>query len=136
MGRHPADIGSAIAVLLALFAGVAALPSLPAELAIHFAADGSANTIVPSPVGILLIPLAAGGLFAYLRGGKFLPSLPERATPARGLALVAGTAYFQAALLALNLGYDVSPLVAVAPGILVILAASSIGRSRSLTTDT
>lgn len=125
---RPLDIGSLTAVTLSLVVGLAALPSLPSEVAIHWAADGSPNTVLPALLGVLVTPVLALLTFAYLRGGALTGRSAELG-PTTGLAVVAGVAYLQVAMIALNLGVAVSPLVAVAPTVIVVLSATYAERS-------
>jgi hypothetical protein len=113
------------AVLLSLVAGLVALPALPAELIVHWAADGSPNTVLPALPGVLLTPGVAALAFAYLRGGALLPARRPELGATTALGVVAGVAYLQVALVALNLGWLASPLVAVAPGLIAVLAATA-----------
>ena len=121
---HPADLGALVAVVVSLVAGLAALPALPGEVAVQWAADGSPNTVVPVLLGVLLTPAIALLAFAYLRGGALLPGRDAELGPTTGLAVVAAVAYLQVALVALNLDVSVAPLVAVSPAVLVVLAAT------------
>jgi hypothetical protein len=123
---RPADIGSLAAAVLSLIVGLIALPALPSEVAVQWAADGSPNTVLPAIPGVFLTPALALLAFAYLRGGALLPGRDAELRSTTGLAVVAGVAYLQVALVALNLG--VSPLVAVAPAIVAFLAATYAGR--------
>jgi hypothetical protein len=121
---RPADLGSLGAVALSLVVGLIALPTLPGEVAVQWAADGSPNTVLPALPGILLTPAIALLAFAYLRGGALLPGRNAELGSTTGLAVVVGVAYLQVALVALNLGVALSPLVAVAPAVVLILAAT------------
>ena len=121
---RPADLGSLAAVALSLVVGLTALPALPGEVAVQWAADGSPNTVLPALPGVLLTPAIALLAFAYLRGGALLPGRNAELGSTTGLAVVVGVAYLQVALVALNLGVAVSPLVAVAPAVVLILAAT------------
>ena len=125
---RPADIGSLVAAVLSLVVGLVALPALPSEVAVQWAADGSPNTVLPAIPGVLLTPVLALLAFAYLRGGALLPGRDAELRSTTGLAVVAGVAYLQVALVALNFGVSVSPLVAVAPAIVAFLAATYAGR--------
>lgn len=111
-------------VVLSFVIGLAALPALPTEVAIHWGTDGSPNTVIPALPGVLLIPSIALLTFAFLRGGALLSGRSAELGPWTGLGVIAGVAYLQAALVALNLGVAVTPLVAVLPGILVIVVAT------------
>ncbi|WP_277556177.1 DUF1648 domain-containing protein [Halobaculum limi] len=125
---RPADVGSIAAIALSLVVGLVAFPALPAEVAIQWAADGSPNTVLPVLPGISVIPAFALLAFVYLRGGTFFKGRNAELEPTTGLAVVAGVAYLQVALITLNLGVAVSPLVAVAPAVAVILVATYAGR--------
>lgn len=127
---RPADLGSLAAVGLSLVVGLVALPTLPGEVAVQWAPDGSPNTVLPALPGVLLTPAIALLAFAYLRGGTLLPGRDAELGPTTGLAVVAGVAYLQVALVALNLGLSVSPLVAVAPAVLAVVAATYVERAR------
>jgi hypothetical protein len=117
------------AVLLSLVAGLVALPALPAELTVHWAADGSPNTVLPALPGVLLTPAVAALALAYLRGGALLAGRRPELGATTALGVVAGVAYLQVALVVLNLGWLASPLVAVAPGLLAVLAATLADRA-------
>jgi hypothetical protein len=121
---HPADLGALAAVVVSLVVGLAALPALPGEVAVQWAADGSPNTVLPAVPGVLLTPAVALLAFAYLRGGALLPGRQAELRSTTGLAVVAAVAYLQVALVALNLGVSVNPLVAVAPAVVAVLAAT------------
>jgi hypothetical protein len=123
-----ADFGSLAAVLISFVAELVSLSALPSEVAIQWAANGSPNTVLPALPGVFLIPLIALLTFAYLRGGALLSRRDAKTGASTGLPVAAGVAYLQIALVALNLGVTVSPLVAVAPGVLVLLAAPYVGR--------
>jgi hypothetical protein len=131
---HPADAAAGAAALLALVVGLVALPLLPPDLAIHFATDGTPNTVVPTPLGIVITPAVSIALLLYLRGGQFAAALPIQTGATSALAIVAGTAYLQVAILALNLGVNVPPLVAVAPCVVAILAGTYLGGTRPAAT--
>ncbi|MFC7070132.1 DUF1648 domain-containing protein [Halobaculum lipolyticum] len=121
---RPADIGSIAAIALSVVGGLVALPALPAEVTIHWAADGSPNTGLPVLPGIFVIPAFAVLAFVSLRGGAFFHGRNAELRPTTGLAVVAGVAYLQVALITLNLGVAVSPVVAVAPAVAVIIVAT------------
>jgi hypothetical protein len=121
---RPADLGSLAAVGLSLVVGLIALPALSGEVAVQWAADGSPNTVLPAVPAILLTPATALLAFAYLRGGTLVPGRPAELRATTGLAVVTGIAYLQVALVALNLGVAVSPLVAVAPAVFLALGAT------------
>jgi hypothetical protein len=124
-----ADAASLAAVLLSLVAGLVALPTLPAEVAVQWAADGSPNTVLPVLPGVLLTPAIAALALAYLRGGAVLAGRRPGLGATTALGVVAGVAYLQVALVALNLGWLGNPLVAVAPGLLAVLAATVADRT-------
>ncbi|ELZ96705.1 DUF1648 domain-containing protein [Haloferax sulfurifontis] len=116
-----ADVGSLTAVALSLVLGLLTLPVLPAEVAIHWAADGSPNTVVPALPGVLLTPAIALLAFGYFRGGTVIAGWEVRLGPRAGLSVVAGVAYLQVAL---NLSLLENPLLAIAPGAVAILVAT------------
>jgi hypothetical protein len=124
-----ADFGSLAAIALSLAIGLVALPSLPIEVAIHWRVDGSPNTSVPALPGVLLVPSIALIAFVYLRGGALVPARSAELGASTGFGVVAGVAYLQVALVALNLDLLANPLVAVAPGVLAILAATYADRT-------
>ncbi len=127
---RPTDVGSLAAVAVSLAVGLVALPALPAETAVQWAADGSPTTVLPALPGVLLTPALALLGFVYLRGGERPRGRAARVGPTAGFAVVAGVAYLQVALVALNLGVAVSPPVAVAPAVLAVLAAVYIERTK------
>jgi hypothetical protein len=129
---EPADIGALVAVALSLVVGIAAIPALPGAVAVQWAANGSPTTVLPLLPGILLTPAFALLAFAYLRGGVFLAGRAPELGATAGFAVVAGVSYLQVALVALNLGVTVNPLVAVAPAIALVLAATYVERSRTI----
>lgn len=47
--------------------GVALLPRLPAEVAIHFSAGGTPDNFVPRSVAVVMLPLIAVGTIAIVR---------------------------------------------------------------------
>lgn len=104
---RPVAVGIA-AVVAAVIAGIAALPWLPAEMAIHFSATGTPGTYVPSMVGIAVVPVTMVVALPVLNAA-FRVDPPERERTA-----VTVTAAVFALLLALhllvlgwNLGYGV-----------------------------
>lgn len=121
---RPADVGSLAAIALSVIVGLVALPTLPAEVAVQWAADGSPSTVLPAVPGVFLTPACALLAFAYLRGGGLLPGRDPKLRSTTGLAVVASVSYLQVALVALNLGVSVNPLVVVAPAVIAVLAAT------------
>jgi hypothetical protein len=79
-----------------------------------------------------MLPALAAGLFVLLRGGTLESGLDSRTPPLPALAIVAGVALLQAAVVALNLGAGVDPLVAVLPGVACVIAGALFGRLAGL----
>lgn len=106
--RSRFGLASAAVVALTAAGGIAVLPVLPAELAIHFSASGSPDTYVSKPVGIALLP-AVMVLTLLVLDAAF--RLDPPATPRLGGIVAVATTAFMGAIhglvLAWNLGYAV-----------------------------
>lgn len=125
---EPSDWGSVLAGGLALVAGLAAIPVLPGEFAVYFAPDGTPNTVVPAVFGVFIMPVVASAMFLYLRTGVLVADKESRASARAALLVVAGTASLQGSLLLLNLEVLSNPLLAVTPGIVLILFGGALRR--------
>jgi hypothetical protein len=79
-----------------------------------------------------MLPVLAAGLFVLLRGGTLESGLATRTAPLPALAIVVGVALLQSAVVALNLGVGIDPLVAVLPGVACVLAGALFGRLAGL----
>ena len=112
--RSRAD-GAALALVAAMAAiGLALVPRLPAEVAVHFTAGGTPDSYLPRLVAVALGPVAALATLAVVRGAARVdpPNDPRSID-----AVVVGTTLLLAAVhllvLGWNLGYRVPiPLVA------------------------
>lgn len=95
-------------VFLATAAGLVALPSLPASIAIHFDAGGTPDSFVPRTLGVLLIPLLMVGTFVVLTlARRSDPPADERTFAVVTAATMVFFAAIQGFVLAWNLGYAV-----------------------------
>lgn len=114
------------ALALAVGAGVALWPRLPAEMAVHFDANGTPDNYASKPVGVLLAPaigLVAVGVVRY--AGRADPTADPRVL-AVAVVFVGGLiAYVQGLVLAYNLGHGFSMTVALAP--VFVAAAALVG---------
>ncbi|QLD89976.1 DUF1648 domain-containing protein [Natronomonas salina] len=114
------------ALALAVVAGVALWPRLPAEIAVHFDASGTPDNYVSKPVGVLLAPaigLVAVGIVRYAERAD--PTADPRVL-AVSVVFVGGLiAYVQGLVLAYNLGNAFSMTTALAP--VFVAAAALVG---------
>lgn len=118
-----ADAIDGALVLVATLLGVAAWPSLPSDVVVHFSADGTPGAAGPRAVGVLLVPAAMVATLVAIRAAlRFDPPADERAAIAASSGTMALLAALQAILLAWNLGYAV-PVRYVAPVVLLWAAA-------------
>ena len=118
---EPEDWVGVSASVLALVAGLVAVLVLPGEFAIYFGPDGTPQTVVPTSIGVLVLPVFAGVMFVYLRTGVLVADRLSRASARAAALVVAGTASLQGSLLLLNLEVLSNPLIAVMPSIALIL---------------
>ncbi|WP_255149745.1 DUF1648 domain-containing protein [Halorarius halobius] len=106
--------------------GLALWPSLPERMAIHFGPSGNADNVVAKPLAIVLAPGVGVGSVLVTRYG---PDWLTRNTSgpwmeSLSVVFLAGViAYVQVFLYAWNLGFDVSPSLAIAP---VVVAACAL----------
>jgi hypothetical protein len=132
MHLHRHDLGSLLAVAAAAGLGLVAVALLPGEMTIQWGPDGRPTTVAPTPIGAAMLPVLAAGLFVLLRGGTLESGLATRTAPLPALAIVVGVALLQGAVVALNLGVGIDPLVAVLPGVACVLAGTLFGRLAGL----
>lgn len=113
-------VGGAI-VLLTVVASAVAYPELPADLAIHFDATGTPDSVVSKPVGLALAPLLAAGIVALF---KILPAIDplgknvaefQRYYDLVAVVTVGVVAYAHAVVLVWNLGYRFDVTQAIVP---------------------
>ncbi|WP_277542159.1 DUF1648 domain-containing protein [Haloarcula laminariae] len=109
-------------VALAVLAGVALWPRLPAEVAIHFSASGAPDNYVPKAVGVAGLPAVMLATVIVMRAamGADPPSDPQTG-PVVVLATTAFLGVVHVLVLAWNAGYAV-PLDGLLPGSLVFAA--------------
>ena len=117
-----ADALSGGLVALAVLAGVALWPQLPAEVAIHFSASGTPDNYVPTAVGVFLLPAIMLGtlLFTTVALRADPPSHPHTA-PVVVVSTTAFLGVLHVLVLAWNAGYPV-PLDGLLPGTLAFAA--------------
>ncbi len=110
-------------IVLAAAAGLAALPRLPAEMAIHWNAAGQADGTVPALLGVFLLPGLAAVLLGLFRIIPRIDPLGENFSRFRGaydrfvLLLIGFLAYMQGVTLAWNLGHRFSMTAALIPAV-------------------
>jgi uncharacterized membrane protein len=121
-----------IALLITALAGVGsvlAAPELPAEMAIHWDASGTADDYAAREVGLTLLPalaVAMLGLFALLPRIDPLGANIQRFRAAYdwfAVLTVALLAYLHGVVLAVNIGYDLSVVQLLAPAVAVVYVA-------------
>lgn len=121
-----------IALLITALAGVGSIlaaPELPAEMAIHWDASGTADDYAAREVGLTLLPalaVAMLGLFALLPRIDPLGANIQRFRAAYdwfAVLTVALLAYLHGVVLAVNIGYDLSVVQLLAPAVAVVYVA-------------
>lgn len=106
--------------------GLLLWPSLPDQMAIHFGTSGQPDDFVPKSLGIVLAPAIGLGAILLTRYAPEWASRQYRTPEIENLTVgfVAGVvAYLQGFVYAWNLGYQLDPMIVVAP---VLLAAGGL----------
>lgn len=128
MALHRSDIVASGLLVAAALVGVAFWESLPAEMAIHFDASGTPDSVVSRPVGVVLAPAIGLAAIAFTR-------LSIRADPSSDPVIGRAAIYFVGGIvsyvhllvIAYNLDYRFSMTAALGPvfvaaGVLVVWA--------------
>ncbi len=119
---------------LALAVGVALWSRLPAKIAIHFAAGGTAGSYVPKTVGVVIPVVMVITWLTCDRAVRFDPPTPsgERAVTVAVASTLLVMAVLQVLVLGWNLGYAV-PFTYVTVGIVLwggVVAGYAFWRSK------
>lgn len=124
LSRNRADAVAYAAMGLAVLAGLALWPRLPAEMAVHFDATSTPDSFVARPVGVLLAPtIGVAAVLLVRRGGELGGGSPNPAVEDAAVAVVGvAVAYVQGLVLAWNVGLRFDVTVAVVP-VLVLAGA-------------
>jgi uncharacterized membrane protein len=111
-----ADVLSLLIVVGTALVGLAFLPRLPPEFAIHFSAGGTPDNYVPRLVGALSLPAIMLGVFGVLRLAERLdPPTDPRTMPVVTVSTMILMSLVHLLVLGWNLGYAV-PMPVVAGG--------------------
>lgn len=115
------DVVGSVIVLVSVVASVVASPELPAELAIHFDASGTPDTVVSKTLGLALMPLIGAGVVALFRVLPAIDPLGENVAEFQryydlvAVVTVGVVAYAHAVVLVWNLGYRFDVTQAIVP---------------------
>jgi uncharacterized membrane protein len=109
------DLLSVALVAGTLAVGLALLPTLPPNVAVHFSAGGTPDNYVPRLVGVVSVPAIMVGVLGVLKLAERVdPPTDRRTMPTVTVATLALLAGVHLLVLGWNLGYAVPmPVVAV-----------------------
>ncbi|WP_074792389.1 DUF1648 domain-containing protein [Haloferax larsenii] len=113
-------LGVAIFAITAL-AGLALLPRLPSEVAIHFGIGGEPDSFVAAPAGVLLLPGIGLATLAFTRVAGSV-GIGTSTPPVFDPLLATFLGYVQALVLAYNLGVRINVTTALAPALVTFVA--------------